>query len=79
MTNTIAATELQQFIERIETLAAEKQEVADQIKEVYAEAKSRGYSTPVIREIVKLRKKRPDDVAEFQAILDVYLSTLGMA
>lgn len=75
----VTADELRQFIERVEHLAAEKQSIADQIKEVYAEAKGRGYSTAILREIVKLRKMKPDDVAEREAILDLYKSALGMA
>ena len=75
----VTADELRQFIERVEHLAAEKQSFADQIKEVYAEAKGRGYSTAILREIVKLRKMKPDDVAEREAILDLYKSALGMA
>lgn len=73
------AEELRQFIERYEALAAEKQDIADQMKEVMAEAKARGYSTPILREIIKLRKMKPDDRAEKQAILDLYASALGMA
>ena len=75
---TVTAAELRQFIERVEQLAAEKQDIADQIKEVFAEAKGRGYATPVMREIINLRKKSPDDRAEAQAVLDMYLSALGM-
>jgi uncharacterized protein (UPF0335 family) len=73
------ADELRQFIERIEHLAAEKQDIADQIKEVMAEAKGRGYTPALIREIVKLRKMKPDDRAEREAILGTYLAALGMA
>ena len=73
------ADELRQFIERIEHLAAEKQDIADQIKEVMAEASGRGYAPAQIREIVKLRKMKPDDRAEREAILGTYLAALGMA
>jgi len=73
------ADELRQFIERIEHLAAEKQDIADQIKEVMAEAKGHGYTPALIREIVKLRKMKPDDRAEREAILGTYLAALGMA
>lgn len=71
--------ELQQFVQRFERLAAEKQELADQQKEVMAEAKGRGYDTKVIRKIVALRKRNADDVAEEEAILDMYKGALGMA
>jgi uncharacterized protein (UPF0335 family) len=79
MTDNVTAAELRQFIERWEQLDAEKRDIADQQKEVMAEAKSRGYSTPIMREIIRLRKLRPDDRAEREAVLDLYLSALGMA
>jgi uncharacterized protein (UPF0335 family) len=74
----VTVDELRQFIERYEHLAAEKQDIADQQKEVMAEAKSRGYSVPILREIIKLRKMRPDDLAEREAVLDVYRQALGV-
>jgi uncharacterized protein (UPF0335 family) len=79
MTEQVTADELRQFIERYEHLAAEKQDIADQQKEVMAEAKGRGYSAPILREIIKLRKMKPDDRAEKQAVLDLYLAALGLA
>jgi uncharacterized protein (UPF0335 family) len=75
----VTADELRQFIERIEQLDAEKQDISDQRKEVLAEAKGRGYSTPIIREIVKMRKMKPDDLAKREAVLDMYRSALGMS
>jgi uncharacterized protein (UPF0335 family) len=75
----ITADELRQFVERYEALAAEKQDIADQQKEVMAEAKGRGYSVPILREIIRLRKMRPDDVAEREAELEIYRQALGMA
>ncbi len=75
----VAAGELQQFVERYERLEAEKQAVADQQKEVMAEAKGRGYDTKVLRKIIALRKREPDDIAEEEAILDMYKAALGMA
>lgn len=74
----VAADELRQFVERLEQLDAEKRDIADQAKEVKAEAKGRGYSTAMISEIVKMRKLKPDDLAEREAILDMYKSALGM-
>lgn len=74
----VTADELRQFIERIEQLNSEKADIAEQVKEVFSEAKSRGYSTPIMREIIKLRKMKPDDAAEQEAILDTYKSALGM-
>ena len=74
----IAAGELRQFIERFERLEQEKQEIADQQKEVMAEAKGRGYDTKVMRKVIALRKREPDDIAEEEAVLDMYKSALGM-
>ncbi|PYE80402.1 DUF2312 domain-containing protein [Pseudoroseicyclus aestuarii] len=73
-----AAQELRQFVERYERLAAEKQDIADQMKEVMAEAKGRGYDTKALRRLIALRKRDPDDVAEEEAILDMYKAALGM-
>ena len=75
----IAAGELRQFIEQYEQLAAEKMDVAERQKELMAEAKARGYDTKVMRKIVALRKRDKDDVAEEEAILEMYKSALGMA
>lgn len=75
----VAAGELRQFIERFERLEAEKKEVADQQKEVMAEAKSRGYDTKVLRKVIAIRKRDADDIAEEEAVLEMYKSALGMA
>lgn len=74
----IASEELRQFIERIERLDAEAKDIADQKKEVFAEAKGRGYDTKVMRKVLALRKRDKDDVAEEEAILEMYLAALGM-
>lgn len=74
----VTADELRQFVERIEQLDSEKADIADQIKEVYAELKGRGYDTSAVKALVALRKKNPDDVSEFEAILNLYRSALGM-
>jgi len=74
----ITADQLRSFIERYERLEAEKQDIADQQKEVLAEAKGCGYDTAILREIIKLRKMKPDERAEKEAILDMYLTALGM-
>lgn len=73
------ADELRQFIERYEQMEAEKKDIADQQKEVMAEAKGRGYDTKVMRKIVAIRKRKPDDLAEEEAVLDLYKAALGMA
>lgn len=75
----VTADELRQFIERYEQLEAEKKDVADQQKELMAEAKGRGYDTKVMRKIVALRKKKPDELAEEEAVLEVYKAALGMS
>lgn len=74
----VTAEELRQFIERYEQLEAERKDITDQQKEVMAEAKGRGYDTKVIRKIIAIRKRDKDDVAEEEAILEVYKSALGM-
>ncbi len=79
VTGGVAAQELRSFIERVERLEQEKKDIADQIKEVMAEAKGRGYDTKVMRKIVSLRKRDQDDIAEEEAILDMYKSALGMS
>ena len=74
----VTADELRAFIERIERLESEKKDLAEQQKEVMAEAKSRGYDTKVMRKIVALRKRDRDDIAEEEAVLEMYKEALGM-
>lgn len=74
----VTADELRQFIERYEQLAAEKKDVADQQSELLAEAKGRGYDTKVMLKVVALRKRKADDIAEEEAVLDMYKTALGM-
>ena len=74
----VAADELRQFVERFESLEIEKRNIADQQKEVMAEAKSRGYDTKIMRKLVVLRKRDLQDLAEEEAILSMYRSALGM-
>jgi uncharacterized protein (UPF0335 family) len=74
----VTADELRQFIERAETLAAEKRDIAEQQKELFAEAKGRGYDTKVMRKVIALRKRKPEEVAEEEAILEMYKAALGM-
>ena len=74
----VTAEELRQFIERAEQLAAEKADIAEQEKELFAEAKGRGYDTAVMRKIIAMRKRQPDEVAEEEAIIEMYKSALGM-
>ena len=77
-TYSVAADELRQFIERYEHLEAEKQDIADQQKEVMAEAKGRGYDTKVIRKVITMRRRDKDDLAEEEAVLEMYKEALGM-
>ncbi|MEN8894110.1 DUF2312 domain-containing protein [Planktotalea arctica] len=74
----VTADELRQFIERLERLDQEKKDLAEQSKEVMAEAKGRGYDTKVIRKVIALRKREPDDIAEEEAVLEMYKEALGM-
>ena len=74
----VAADELRQVVERFENLEIEKRNIADQQKEVMAEAKNRGYDTKIMRKLVVLRKKDMQDLAEEEAILSMYRSALGM-
>lgn len=69
---------LRLLIERIERLSEMKQAVADDIKDVLVEAKAVGYDPKIIREIVKFRKMKPDDLRERNAVLQTYASALGL-
>ena len=75
----IAADQLRLFIERIERLEEEKKGIADDIRDVYSEAKSQGYDAKIMRQIVRLRKMTNDDRAEMEAVLETYKSALGFA
>ncbi|MES2815338.1 MAG: DUF2312 domain-containing protein [Pseudomonadota bacterium] len=75
----VTADELRQFIERYEQLEAEKKDVTEQQTELMAEAKGRGYDTKVMRKIIALRKRKSDDIAEEEAIMEMYKTALGMA
>jgi uncharacterized protein (UPF0335 family) len=75
---TVAAGQLRALIERIERLEEEKKDVAESIKEVFAEAKGTGFDTKAIRTIFRLRKKDQAERQEEEAILDLYKAALGM-
>lgn len=77
-TQSVTGERLRAFVERIERLEEEKREVAEQIKEVYAELKGDGFDTKAIRAIVRRRKQDPEAVAEEEAVIEMYLSALGM-
>lgn len=75
---TIAAGQLKAFIERIERLEEEKQTIADDIKDVFAEMKGTGFDTKAVRQIIRLRKKDSAERQEEEAILDLYKAAIGM-
>jgi uncharacterized protein (UPF0335 family) len=77
-TYTVTADELRQFIERYERLETEVKDLKDSQKEVMAEAKGRGYDTKVMRKIIAMRKRNRDDIANEEAITEMYMSALGM-
>ncbi|MBW6526912.1 DUF2312 domain-containing protein [Sphingomonas sp. RHCKR7] len=74
----VAADELRLLIERAERLEEEKKGIADDIKDVFAEAKSRGYDAKAMRKIMQIRKKKREEYQEEQSILEVYMQALGM-
>ena len=74
----IAAGELRSFIERIERLDSEKAAIGDDIKDVFTELKGRGYDAKAVRQILKLRKLDPNERTEQEAIVETYMSALGM-
>ena len=79
MSDLIQADQLRLLIERIERLEEEKKETADQIKDVYSEAKSVGYDVKTMRQVVRLRKLERHAREEAEALLDTYKVALGLA
>jgi uncharacterized protein (UPF0335 family) len=73
-----AKDRLRSFVERVERLEEEKKALSDDIKEIYAEAKGEGFDTKILRQVVSLRKLDKADFQEREAMLDLYLSALGM-
>ena len=74
----VARDQLRAFIERIERLEEEKKTIADDIKDVYAEAKGTGFDTKILKKVIALRKKDEQERLEEEAILETYLAALGM-
>ena len=74
----VARDQLRAFIERIERLEEEKKTIADDIKDVYGEAKSMGFDTKILKKVIALRKKDEQERMEEDLILDTYLQALGM-
>ena len=78
MTANVSAEQLKLFIERIETLEEEKRGIADDIKDVYAEAKANGYDAKTMRSIIRLRRMDQNARQEMEALLDTYKEALGL-
>jgi uncharacterized protein (UPF0335 family) len=76
---TVASKQLKSFVERIERLEEEKKGIADDIRDVFAEAKGQGFDTKVMRQVIRLRKKDAAERQEEEALLDLYMHALGMA
>lgn len=78
MTTNIAADELRQFCERVERLEDEKKGISEDIRDVYLEAKARGYDPKTMRRVVRLRKMEKNARDEAAALLDIYASAVGI-
>ena len=76
--HSVARDQLRSIIERIERLEEEKKSLADDIKDVYAEAKANGFDTKALRKIVAIRKQDQNERLEQEAVLDTYMAALGM-
>ncbi|MBY0272832.1 MAG: DUF2312 domain-containing protein [Alphaproteobacteria bacterium] len=74
----VSSAQLKSFIERIERLEEEKAAVAEQIREVFGEAKGMGFDIKIIRQVIKIRKMETQERLEQEELLDLYLSALGM-
>jgi uncharacterized protein (UPF0335 family) len=75
----IAADRLRSFIERIERLEEEKKGIADDIKEIYSEAKGTGFEPRILRQVIRLRKKEQAERREEEELIELYKAALGMA
>ena len=76
--NTATDDRLRLLVERIERLESEKQEIAEDVREVYQEVKAVGYDPKIVRQIIKIRKMNADDRREQEALLEVYCAALGI-
>lgn len=79
MSDSISADQLRLFLERIERLEEEKKGIADDIKDIYAEAKATGFDVKTMRQIVRLRKMEKHHRDESLALLDTYMAAIGLA
>ncbi|HYI43459.1 MAG TPA: DUF2312 domain-containing protein [Sphingomicrobium sp.] len=75
---TVAADQLRLFIERIERLEEEKKAIADDVRDVYSEAKSNGYCTKTMRKVIALRRMEAHDRQEADALIETYRAALGL-
>ncbi len=78
MSEVIAPEQLKQYINRIEKLESEKSDITDDIKQVFDEAKANGFDTKIMKQVLKLKKLDKADLAEQEAILDLYRAALGV-
>ena len=78
MLNNVAAEQLKLLLERIERLEEEKKGISDDIKDVYLEGKATGYDAKIMKQIVRLRKLKPDDRREMEMLLETYKNALGI-
>jgi uncharacterized protein (UPF0335 family) len=76
--DSVAQDQIRAFIERIERMEEEKRAIADDLKEIYAEAKGNGFDTKVLRQVVRIRKQDRAERMEQEALLDLYMAALGM-
>ncbi len=79
MAESVAQDQLRAFVERIERLEEEKKAIAEDIKEVYGEAKGNGFDTKVLRQVIRIRKQDRAERLEQEAILELYMAALGMS
>jgi uncharacterized protein (UPF0335 family) len=79
MAESVAQDQLRAFVERIERMEEEKKAIADDIKEIYAEAKGNGFDTKVLRQVIRIRKQDRSERMEQEAILELYMAALGMS
>lgn len=74
--NAVAADQLKSFVSRIEKLEEDKQTIADDIKDIYSEAKGNGYDAKILREVIRIRKQDKSEREEMEALLDLYMAAL---
>lgn len=76
--DSVAQDQIRAFIERIERMEEEKKAIADDLKEIYAEAKGNGFDTKVLRQLIRIRKQDASERLEQEALLELYMAALGM-